>query len=127
MAVTCLGITMYDIRTTWKGVAAEAITMGMSVYLSTADGRIHFVDGTNSVCHGWALTSVLLGETLTIVTACRMNTDAAEVVGQRVRVGNAGAGSAPSSTLVAGVYCGFALDADSLWLSIESPPPAEAA
>lgn len=119
MAVACLGITGYDIRTTWKGVAAEALTMGMSVYLSAADTLIRRVDGVNTVCHGWALTTVAEGETVTIVTACRMEVDTAQIPGRRAAVGNIGAGTAPSTTFAGtGLTVGFGITTDQVWLHV---------
>ncbi len=119
MAILCTGITMYDIRTTWKGVAFEAITMGMSVYLSAADLRIRRVDGVNTICHGWALTTVGAGEMLTVVTACRMEVDTAQVPGRRAAVGAIGAGTAPSTTFAGtGITVGFGINVDDIWLHV---------
>ena len=79
MAVVCTGITMYDIRTSIKAVAAEAIGYGESVYIGS-DGLVRALDGVYAaVCHGWALTAKALGGALTIVTTCRMDVDTAQI------------------------------------------------
>jgi len=116
MAATCLGITMYDIRTTWKGVAQETIAMGMSVYLSSADNDIRRLDAVNGQCHGWALESVVAGETLTIVTACRMTVDLVQVPGRRACVGNVA--GCPSTTWAGTLAVGFGLSTTTIWLHV---------
>lgn len=122
MAVVTGNIVMYDMRTTWKGVAAEAITAGWSVHLKIADGLIYAcITGENDVCHGWALTTVAAGEKLTVVTTCRMRTDQTERPGYRAGVGNEGTGSAPStiaSHMAVGMVVGWAVEDDLLWLTV---------
>lgn len=87
MAVVCSGVSMYDIRTTIKAVAAEAIGLGESIYIST-DGLAYVVDnGKNDVCHGWALTAAAAGATLTIVTTCRMDVAVDQTIGARAYTG----------------------------------------
>ncbi len=106
--VTCEGITMYDPRHSFKAVAAEALSEGESVYVST-DGLVYAVDnGKNDVVHGWALTSIASGRMVTVVTYCRMKVDTAQTIGARVYAGQVSGGSAPSTTLGAGIVCGFA-------------------
>ena len=93
--------------------------MGMSVYLSAADLRIRRVDAVNTICHGWALTTVAAGETLTVVTACRMEVDTAQIPGRRAAVGAVGAGSAPSTTFAGtGITVGFGINVDDIWLHV---------
>lgn len=122
MAVASEGITMYDIRTTIKRAAAEAITQGMSVYIHT-DGLAYRVDaGKSDVVHGWALTTVAAGVELTIVTTCRMEVDTTQTIGARIYTGAVAAGSAPSTTLAAtGVVCGFAISADQVFCNVPTP------
>ncbi len=122
MAVTSLGITMYDIRTTIKAVASEPIVMGMSVQILAA-GTIAFCDaGKGDVVHGWALTSVAAGDQLTIVTTCRMEVDTVQVPGAMLYVGNAANGSAPSTTFAAvGPICGFAVTTTQIFCNVPTP------
>ena len=121
MAVVCTGITMYDIRTSIKAVAAEAIGYGESVYIGS-DGLVRVLDNIYAaVCHGWALTAKAVGGTVTIVTTCRMDVDTAQIPGAQAQVGAVGGGSAPSTTLT-GIAVGFAITTSKLFLNI--PPPA---
>lgn len=120
MAVVCTGITMYDIRTSIKAVAAEAIGYGESVYIST-DGLAYVLDnGKADVCHGWALTAAAVGATVTIVTTCRMDVDTTQISGARANVGAVAGGSAPSTTLT-GIAVGFAITASKLFLNVPTP------
>lgn len=113
---------MYDIRTTIKAVAAEAIDMGDSLYIST-DGLAYVVDnGKSDVCHGWALTAAAVGASVTIVTTCRMDVATAQTIGARAYTGNVATGSAPSTTLAAvGVVVGYAWQANRLFLQVPTP------
>lgn len=122
MAVASEGITMYDIRTTIRAAAGEAITQGMSVRISAA-GTVWRVDaGKSDVVHGWALTTVATGSMLTIATTCRMEVDTAQTIGARIYTGAVAAGSAPSTTLAAvGVVCGFAISADQVFCNVPTP------
>lgn len=120
MAVVCTGITMYDIRTSIKAVAAVAIGYGESVYIST-DGLAYVLDNTKAdPCHGWALTAAAIGATLTIVTTCRMNVDTTQTMGAQAKVGAVVGGSAPSTTLT-GISVGFAITANKLFLNVPTP------
>ena len=120
MAVLCTGITMYDIRTTIKAVAAEAIGYGESVYIGS-DGLVYVIDGVYAaVCHGWALTAAAIGATLTIVTTCRMNVDTAQIPGAAAQVGAVAGGSPPSTTLT-GIAVGFAISTSKLFLNVPTP------
>uniref|UniRef100_A0A6M3M0J6 Uncharacterized protein n=1 Tax=viral metagenome TaxID=1070528 RepID=A0A6M3M0J6_9ZZZZ len=121
MAVASTGITMYDIRTTLKVPAVEAITQGMSVYID-ANGANRVDAGKSDVCHGWALTTVAAGVDVTIATTCRMNVDTAQTPGARLYTGNVAAGSAPSTTFAAvGVVCGFAVTATQVFCNVPTP------
>jgi 3D (Asp-Asp-Asp) domain-containing protein len=120
MAVVCEGITMYDIRTSIKAVAAETIPLGASVYVSS-DGLAYVVDnGKADVCHGWSLEAAVVGDTITIVTTCRMDVDTAQTPGARANVGAVAGGSAPSTTH-AGIAVGFAVTTSRLLLNIPTP------
>jgi len=125
MTIVTGNITMYDIRTTFKGVAAQALTAGWSVHIKIADGLVYpCITGENTVLHGWALTTVATGETVTIVTGCRMKTDQTERPGYRASVGAPATGSAPSSIAAftaTGVCGGFATGDDELWLTTPTP------
>lgn len=121
MAVASLGISMYDIRTTIKVVAVEAITMGMSVYIN-ANGANRVDVGKDDVVHGWALTSVAADDMLTVVTTCRMDVDTAQTPGARIFSGNVGAGSAPSTTLLNTTpACGFAITTTQIFCNVPTP------
>lgn len=122
MAVVCTGITMYDIRTSIKAVAAEAIGYGESVYIST-DGLAYVADnGKSDVVHGWALTAKAVGGTVTIVTTCRMDVDTTQIAGAMAYSGAVAGGSAPSTTLAAvGVVVGFAITSSKLFLNVPTP------
>lgn len=122
MAVTCDGIEMYDIRTSIKTVAGEAIGYGESCYIST-DGEAYVVDnGKSTVVHGWALEAAAEGATITLVTTCRMLVDATQTIGARVYTGAVSGGSAPSTTLASnGVVCGYAIAADKVFLNVPVP------
>lgn len=121
MAVASLGITMYDIRTTLKVEAAEAITQGMSVYIN-ANGANRVDAGKSDVVHGWALTTVAQYDMLTVVTTCRMNVDTAQTPGARLYTGNVAAGSAPSTTFAAvGPVCGYAVTAVQVFCNVPTP------
>lgn len=122
MAIVCEGITMYDIRTTIKAVAAEAIGYGESVQLAN-DGLAYLVDnGKSDVVHGWALTAGAAGATITIVTTCRMDVDTVQVPGAMCYTGSVAGGSVPSTTLAAaGVICGFALTTTRIFLNVPTP------
>ena len=119
MTVVCEGITMYDIRTTWKGFAGEAITYGMSVFVAQ-DGLVYRCDnGSGDLCHGWAFKSAVAGAMVTVVTACRMEVDTLQTIGARLYSGEEINGSAPSTTLTPdGIICGFGLTADSVWAHV---------
>lgn len=118
--VVCTGITMYDIRTTIKVVAAVAIGYGESVYIGS-DGEARLVDnGYALVCHGWALTAAAVGATLTIVTTCRMDVDTAQIPGAQAQVGAVAGGSSPSTTLT-GICVGFAISTSKLFLNVPIP------
>lgn len=120
MAVVCSGITMFDIRTSIKAVAAVAIGYGESVYIGS-DGLVRLVDnGYALVCHGWALTAAAVGATLTIVTTCRMDVDTAQIPGAQAQVGAVAGGSAPSTTLT-GIAVGFAITTSKLFLNVPMP------
>ena len=122
MAVVCSGIAGYDIRTSIKAEAAEAIGVGESVYVS-ADGLAYLVDnGKSDVCHGWALTAAAAGTMVTIVRTVRMDVTTAQTIGARAYTGAVAGGSAPSTTLGAGIVVGFAWQANRL--SLEVPVPA---
>lgn len=111
MTIVAGNITMYDIRTTFKGVAGQNLTAGWSVHIKIADGLVWpSITGENTVCHGWVLTSVLAGETVTVVTTCRMKTDQLERPGYQASVGAPATGSAPSTIVgfsTVGVEVGF--------------------
>ena len=110
---------MYDIRTSWKGVAGEAITYGMSIFVAQ-DGLVYRCDdGSGDLCHGWALQSQVAGGMVTGVTACRMQVDTVQVMGAMVYSGENADGSAPSTTLAAdGIVVGFGLTAGSVWVHV---------
>jgi len=111
---------MYDIRTTIKVVAKDAITMGMSVYLD-ANGA-NRCDADWDVVHGWALTTVAVGDMLTVVTTCRMEVDTVQTPGARIFSGNEGAGSAPSTTLLNTTpACGFAITTTQIFCNVPTP------
>ena len=125
MAVVCAGITAYDLRVSVKGVSGEALTYGESVYIA-ADGLIYAVDnGKNDVCHGWVLKTCAAGVTVTVVNKCRMRSETAQTPGQRAFTGAVAGGSAPSTTLAAGVVVGYAITTDLLMLEAQMPPPAD--
>jgi predicted transcriptional regulator len=123
MAVTCSGITAYDLRVSVKAVTAEAIGIGESVYIST-DGLAYLVDnGKNDVCHGWAIEAAAAGDQITIVNKCRMRVATTQTIGARAYTGAVAGGSAPSTTLAAnGIVVGYAITATLLLL--EAPTPA---
>lgn len=125
MAVTCSGITGYDLRVSVKAVAAETIGYGESVYLAS-DGLAYVVDnGKSTICHGWALTAAAAGDTFTIVTKCRMKVSATQTIGARVYTGAVAGGSAPSTTLASnGIVTGYAIDAETVFLQVV-PPAAD--
>lgn len=118
MAVVCEGITMYDIRTTLKGVTGEAIGLGEAVFFAQ-DGLIYLCDNASGdIVHGWALTARATGAMLTVVTNCRMEVDTVQTIGARVYSGEELGGSAPSTTLTAdGLVCGIAISADQVWVT----------
>jgi len=113
---------MYNIRTTLKAVAVEAIVMGESVYIHT-DGLAYVVDdGKSDVCHGWALKDTALGEMVTIVTQCRMIVDTTQTIGARLYTGAVSGGSPPSTTLSAtGVVVGYAVTATRIYCNVPTP------
>jgi len=116
---------MYDPRHSFKAQAGEVLSMGESLWLAT-DGKVYAIDnegGKNVVCHGWALEDAAEDDWITVVTYCRMTTDATETIGARVGVGAVSGGSAPSTTLAA-PYVGFALTTSTLMLHTTFPPPA---
>jgi len=120
MAVACLGITMYDIRTTLKVTAFTGITQGMSVYINANGGQR--CDADNDVVHGWALTTVGAGEQVTLATTCRMEVDTVQVPGARLYLGNNANGSAPSTTFAAvGDVCGFAVTTTQIFCNVPDP------
>ena len=122
MAVASTGITMYDIRTTIKLTAGEAITQGMSVRIAAAGTAWRVDAGQSDVVHGWALTTVGAGDEITLATTCRMNVDTAQAPGARLYTGNVAAGSAPSTTFAAvGVICGFAVSATQVFCNVPEP------
>lgn len=121
MAVVCSGVSMYDIRTTIKAVAAEAIGLGQSIYVST-DGLAYVVDnGKNDVCHGWALTAAAAGAPLTVVTTCRMDVAVDQTIGARAYTGAQAGGSAPTTTLATGIIVGYAWQVRRLYLQVPNP------
>lgn len=112
---------MYDIRTTIKAEAAEAIGLGESVYISN-DGLAYLVDaGKNDVCHGWALTAKAAGGTVTIVTTCRMDVNTAQTPGAQAFTGAQAGGSTPTTTLGTGIVVGFAITTGKLFLNVPNP------
>ena len=120
MAVACLGITMYDIRTTLKVEAATAITQGMSCYIDALGANR--CDADNDVVHGWALKSVGAGDQVTLATTCRMEVDTAQAPGARLYLGNNANGSAPSTTFAAvGDVCGFAVTTTQIFCNVPDP------
>ena len=125
MPVLCEGIVMYDPRHSFKGLCAEDIEQGHSVYLSS-DGLIYLVDdGKNDVCHGWALEPGAEGETITVVKYCRMKVDTAQTIGAMAYTGQLAGGSAPSTSLAAaGLIVGWAYAADAVIVTAPNPPAA---
>jgi len=122
MAIVCSGITGYDVRVSVKAVAAEALTYGESVRIST-DGLAYAVDnGKSDVCHGWVLESCAAGDMVTIVNKCRMTVDTAQTIGARAYTGATAGGSAPSTTVGTGIIVGYAWQANKLMLV--APVPA---
>ncbi|GAG37922.1 unnamed protein product, partial [marine sediment metagenome] len=110
---------MYDLRTTLKAEAGEAIGHGQSVFIAQ-DGLVYLCDNASGdLCHGWALTARASGGMVTIATACRMKVDLVQQIGAIVYSGELGGGTAPSTTLVAlgalaGVICGIGIAADAV-------------
>ena len=124
--VTCEGITMYDPRLSFKAVAAEALSEGESVYVSS-DGLVYAVDnGKSDVCHGWALTDIAIGRMVTVVGYCRMKLDTIQTIGARVYTGNVSGGSPPSTTLSAsGTIVGWAVAAYDIIVGVNYVAPAD--
>ena len=122
MAVTCSGITSYDLRVSIKAVTAEDIGLGESVYISS-DGLAYLVDnGKSTVCHGWALKAAAEGTQLTIVTKCRMRVGTAQTPGAMASTGAVSGGSTPSTTLYGGgIVVGHAITDDLLFLQVPTP------
>ena len=118
MSVTCLGITMYDMRTTIKAVAGEALGYGRGVFVAQDGLAYHCDNASGAVLHGWALKATAVGVTVTIVTCCRMETDAVETIGARAYAPEVAGGSAPSTTVVAGTLVGFAITVDRVWVQV---------
>jgi hypothetical protein len=123
MAVVSTDISMYDPRDTLKAVAAEAIGLNESCYISS-DGLAYLVDNTkNDVCHGWAVKAVAVGEEVTLATACRIKPATAQTPGARVYTGNIAGGSCPSTTLAAtGIVVGHAMSTTIIYC--RAPVPA---
>lgn len=123
MAVACEGILFYDIRTTIRGEAGEALTAGESVYFRNADGDVMAVDnGKSDVCHGWVLEDAADGDAVTVVTTCRMQVDTVQTRGARLYTGAVAGGSAPSTTLAAvGVVVGFAITTTQIFCNVPTP------
>ena len=113
---------MYDIRTTIKAVAAEAIGIGESIQIAN-DGLAYLVDnGKSDVVHGWALEAAAAGDTVTYVTTCRMDVGTTQVPGAMCYTGSVAGGSAPSTTLAAaGPICGFAITTSKIFLNVPTP------
>jgi len=122
MSVTCEGITFFDLRTTVKTVAGEAISMGESCYIAS-DGEAYVVDnGKSDVVHGWALNDASENDKITLATTCRMQVDTSQTKGARLYTGSVAGGSAPSTTLASnGVVCGFAVDTYKIHCQIPTP------
>lgn len=116
---------MYDPRQGFKGPAGEALSQGESVYISS-DGLIYAVDnGKNDVCHGWALEDAAEGDNITVVRYCRMKVDATQTIGARVYTGQVAGGSAPSTTLGAGLVVGWAVTDELVIVTAPNPPAAD--
>lgn len=122
MPAVCLGIDHYDMRTTLKGVAAEALGMGESAYIHS-DQLVYLVDnGKSNVCHGWALKDYAAGDIVTIVTQCRMKVDIVQTPGARLYTGAFAGGSAPSTTFAAtGVVVGYAITDEMIYCNVPTP------
>ncbi len=119
MVVVCDGISMYDMRTTFKGVTGEAVGYGEAVFVAQ-DGLIYLCDNTSGdLVHGWALTAQPISTMVTVVTSCRMEVDTAQTIGARVYSGEEAGGSAPSTTLTPdGLVCGIAITAGRVWVTV---------
>ena len=116
------GIKMFDIRTTIKAEAGEAITMGHSVWVDTSGKAWNIDEIKYDIVHGWALTTVAQGDMLTIVTTCRMEVETTQTIGNKVYTGAESGGSAPSTTLATdGICCGFAYAANMVFLFVPIP------
>lgn len=122
MAVTCNGIEMYDIRTTIKAKAAEAIDIGESCRIAN-DGKIYVVDdGKSDVCHGWPIEAAALDDEIILATTCRMFVDTTQTPGARLYTGAVAGGSAPSTTFATtGVVVGFAISTSLVFCNIPTP------
>lgn len=120
--VVCLGIDHYDMRTTLKGTAAEAISAGESCRIA-ADGLVYIVDNAKSdVCHGWALKDYAIGDQVVLMTQCRMRVATAQTPGARIYTGAVLGGSTPSTTLAAvGVVCGYAVTTELIYCNVPTP------
>lgn len=120
--VECIGIDMYDIRTTIKAEAAETIEIGESCYVHT-DGLAYVVDdGKSDVVHGWALAYAVDGQQVTLVTTARVKLDTTQTIGARLYTGAVAGGSPPSTTFAAtGVVCGFAITATLVFVNVPTP------
>lgn len=122
MAIVCNGVLGYDLRTSIKAEAGETLTLGQSVYIAN-DGKVYRVDGDKStVCHGWVLEDAVAGDTITVMTKCRLRVATTQVMGARVYTGAVAGGSAPSTTLAAaGVIVGVAYKANEVFLQVPVP------
>jgi len=119
LAFYAVGWDMYDPRMTLKGTAGEdGIEVGVCCWIHT-DGLIYLTDNIQDRIHGCALTAANEGDELTLITHGRLKVVDTNTIGALI-YGQANAGGSVPNTTVAGQVCGFSIEADLLFVHIDS-------
>jgi len=117
---TAVGWDMYDPRMTLKGtvVSTDTLFIGACCYIDS-NGYINLTDNLVNTVHGCALTAANPGDEVTLVTHGRLKVVNTNTIGA-LAYGQAAAGGNVPFTNTSGQKCGFCIEADLLFIHIDT-------
>jgi len=116
-----VGWDMYDPRLTLKGtvVSTDTIFVGACCYIDS-NGYVNLTDDGQDRVHGCALTTANPGDEVVLITHGRLKVKDTNTIGALI-YGQAASGGNVPNTNVSGQVCGFAIEANLLFVHIDSP------